>query len=367
MKIDISKIDLTQFMVHQHIINGEVCTLVQPQFIGVKWTQENKIFRSSLWNSMGELLSAGFSKFTNWGENPDNFPVPSSLKDTVIVEKIDGSLLIVSKYKGQYILRTRGTSDAYKLDNGFELEFFKQKYIELLDTFMSWEPTWKVSFLFEWVSPLQKIILNYGDNPEWYLVGIVNHHDYSLWLQNEVTSVAAYSINAPRPPCYTFPSIQDLIKNIEAWKGKEGIVIYSNNGQSLHKSKSMWYLNLHRMKESLSSIDKVIDVWFEQDRPPYQTFEDNITKQFDFDLWQQIRGEASKICDAWKGVEKIIEGMRKFVDGTLRPMATRREQAERVISSYSVSNRASMVFSLLDSKPLTSEQGKKLLYQVLKK
>ncbi len=28
------------------------------------------------------------------------------------VEKLDGSTLIVSKYKGQYILRTRGTVDA---------------------------------------------------------------------------------------------------------------------------------------------------------------------------------------------------------------------------------------------------------------
>ena len=133
MKIDLSKIDTTQFMVHQHLLNGEVVHLIQPQFIGCHWTQENKIFRSSLWDNDGNLISAGMPKFVNWGENPDNFPVPQSVKNTIITEKIDGSLLIVSKYKGNVILRTRGTVDATKLDNGYEVEIFKEKYLSKLD------------------------------------------------------------------------------------------------------------------------------------------------------------------------------------------------------------------------------------------
>ena len=101
MKIDLSKIDLEQFMVHEHIVAGETMWLVQPNHIGCKWTQNNKHFRSSLWDNDGNLVSAGFPKFTNWGENPENFPVPTSLKDTVVTEKIDGSLLIVSRWNNQ--------------------------------------------------------------------------------------------------------------------------------------------------------------------------------------------------------------------------------------------------------------------------
>lgn len=370
MKIDLTSIDQTQFMVSSHEFDGELIYLIQSQHIGIKWTQKNKIFRSSVWNSDGELISAGFPKFTNWGENPEQFPVPTSLKDTVITEKIDGSLLVASKYKGKFIIRTRGTIDASKLDNGFEIEIFKDRFIDRIDKFMMWESTWNKSFLFEWVSPNQKIILNYGDEPDWYLVGVVVHHDYSLWTQQEVDGLARFKISAKRPPVYTFPTVEELMSNVEKFKGKEGVVVYSNHDETLHKVKGLWYLALHRMKESLSSIDKVIDVWFEQKCPDYLDFQDFIVKNFDWELWQQIQGEASKICGAWKEVEKILDSMVKIAKELSNPQSlykTRKDQALYIQSHWGKTNRASMLFKLLDGKLLTVDDHKKLLYQCLKK
>jgi hypothetical protein len=366
MKIDLESIDKEQFMVHQHILNGEVLWLVQPQHIGCKWTQANKHFRSSLWNNDGELVSAGFPKFTNWGENPDNFPVPKSLNGTTVVEKLDGSLLIVSKYKGQYILRTRGTSDATRLDNGAELEIFKQTILPLFEKFYSLNETWERSFLFEWVSPVQKIILNYGDTPDWYLVGVVSHEDYSLWQQDSLDGLAK-DMGLKRPVTYTFPTVEQLLADVELWKGKEGVCVYSKNGQAIHKVKGAWYLALHRMKEALASFDKVVDVWYSQGEPDYQTFEANITAQFDWELWQQCRGDASRICDGAKEVAKIVEAFKSFVANRLKPLPSRKEQAVETIKAYGDTNRASFIFKLLDGKELTSEDRKKLMYQVLKK
>jgi hypothetical protein len=339
--------------------------LVQPQHIGCSWTQENKHLRSSVWDSDGNLVSAGFPKFTNWGEKPDHFPVPTSLKDATVMEKVDGSLLIVSKWKGNVILRTRGTVDATKLDNGFELEQFKEKYLTKLMALCP-DDTWDFSFLFEWVSPNQRIILSYGDSPDWYLVGYVIHDTYSLLAQKAVDFWAT-QIGCPRPPTYTFPDVADLIRNIELWKGKEGVVIYSDHDQALHKVKGLWYLALHRMKEALASIDKVIDVWFEQGRPTYQKMQEFVTNQFDWELWTQVQGDVSRICDAWKDVEKIVGGIDTFVENTLRPLPTRRDQAQKVLSSYGQTNRASFVFKRLDNKPLADDDLKKLLYQVMKK
>src|SRR4051812_44284515 len=94
MKIDLQAVDKTQFMMHEHIVNGEVLTLIQPVHIGATWNQDNKKFRSSVWNSEGKLVSAGFPKFTNWGEKPEQFPVPKSLTGCTVTEKLDGSLLI---------------------------------------------------------------------------------------------------------------------------------------------------------------------------------------------------------------------------------------------------------------------------------
>ena len=366
MKINLDTIDREQFMVHQHLLNGEVLWLVQPQHIGCKWTQANKHFRSSLWNNDGELVSAGFPKFTNWGENPDNFPVPKSLTGTTVVEKLDGSLLIVSKYKGNLICRTRGTSDAVKLDNGHELELFKKMFSAYHDMWDAKYDTWDFSLLFEWVSPNQKIILNYGDQPDWYLVGQVDHIDYALMSQHGLDELAKEH-GWKRPVTYTFPTVEELLANVEQWKGKEGVCVYSKDGQQIHKVKGAWYLALHRMKEALASFDKVVDVWYSQGEPDYQTFEANIISQFDWELWQQCRGDASRICDGAKEVNKIVDAFTSFVEKRLKPLPSRKEQAIETIKAYGDTNRASFIFKLLDGKELSSEDRKKLMYQVLKK
>jgi hypothetical protein len=262
------------------------------------------------------------------------------------------------------------------MNNGHELEIFKNNLMEkhLLNGKKPFEvvydndhgSTWPFSFLFEWTSPHQRIILNYGEQPEWYLVGLVYHRDYCLAPQAEVDSVAdQFGFN--RPIVYSFPSVEDLMKDVEAWKGKEGVCVYSNNGQDIHKVKGAWYLALHRMKEALSSFDKVVDVWFEQGQPSYQDFEKFITSQFDWELWTQCRGDASRICDGAKMVDKIVLGMNIFVRDVLKPLPTRRDQAAKVLSSYGNTNRASFVFKLLDGKELLPDDRKKLLYQVLKK
>jgi hypothetical protein len=363
MKIDLDKVDRTQFMVHEHSLNGEIVHLIQPQHIGTKWTQDNKHMRSVVVNYEGEVISAGFPKFTNWGENPDHFPVPTSLRNCTVMEKLDGSLLIVSRYKGQYILRTRGTVDASVLANGHELELFKEKFLKSLthDT----PDTWNVSILFEWVSPINKIVLNYGDEPDWYVVGLVHHSDYSLYSQSEL-DMWAENKGFKRPATYTFTDVNDLLQNVDQWKGKEGVCVYSKNDQTIHKVKGAWYLALHHMKSELSNIEKVMDVWLEQGMPDYGTFYNYIFTTFDYELAEQCKGMISKIVDAKKEVDKIVWGMNLFVNTRLRFLPTRKEQAQVVISSYGETNRASFIFKLLDGKSLGKEEYKKLMFQVLK-
>jgi hypothetical protein len=366
MKIDISSIDRESFMVHEHIISGEVVYLVQPKHIGAKWKNDNLHFRSSVWNYNGELISASFPKFFNWSEQPDLSPVPNSLKNATVVEKLDGSLLIVSKYNGQYILRTRGTVDASIMANGHELEIFKNAILKKLDELpVDVTGSWNYSMLFEWVSPINKIVLNYGDEPDWYLVGVVNHINYSLQMQDTLNEFARVA-DLKRPATYTFSSVQDLLKDVDQWRGKEGVVVYSKNDQMIHKVKGAWYLKLHYLKSELSNIEKVLDVWLEQGMPDYQTFYNYIFTTFDFELAEQIKGMISRIVDGKKEVNKIVDGMNNFVNNRLRSLPSRKEQAQLVISSYGETNRAAFVFKLLDGKSLGKEEYKKLLFQVLK-
>ena len=365
MKIDLDKVDRTQFMVHEHSLNGEIVHLIQPQHIGTKWHQDNKHMRSVVVNYEGEVISAGLPKFTNWGENPDNFPVPNSLRNCTVMEKLDGSLLIVSKYNGQYILRTRGTVDASTMANGHELELFKDTILKTLESKIVTWSTWKFSILFEWVSPLNRIVLNYGDEPDWYLVGMISHDEYELHSQSDLDDFAKRH-NLKRPATYTFTDITDMLQIVDKWQDREGVCLYSKNGQTIHKIKASKYLLLHHLKSELSSLEKIMDVWLEQGMPDYNTFYNYIFTTFDFELAEQIKGTISRIVDGKKEVNKIVDGMNGFVNNRLRLLPTRKEQAQLVISSYGETNRAAFVFKLLDGKSLGKEEYKKLMFQVLK-
>ena len=363
MKIDISSIDRTQFMVHEHSLNGEIIHLIQPQHIGTQWRQDNKHLRSVVVNYEGEVISAGFPKFTNYGENPEHFPVPTSLRNCTVVNKLDGSLLIVSKYKNQFILRTRGTVDASVLANGSELEIFKNTILKKIS--VDQMETWNYSLLFEWLSPLNVIVLRYSDEPDWQLIGAVNHTDYSLFSQTEVDEYAKM-FDLKRPEKFTFNDISDMLQIVDKWQDREGVCLYSKNDQVIHKIKASKYLLLHHLKSELSNIEKVLDVWLEQGMPDYNTFYNYIFTTFDFELAEQVKGMISRIADGKKEVNKIVDGMNDFVNNRLRSLSTRKEQAQLVISSYGETNRASFLFKLLDGKSLGKEEYKKLMFQVLK-
>ena len=362
MNVNLQTIDRESFMVHEHIISGEVVYLVQPKHIGAKWKNDNLHFRSSVWNYNGELISASFPKFFNWGEQPDLSPVPNSLKNATVVEKLDGSTLIVSKYNGQYILRTRGTVDASTMANGFELELFKST---ILNKLQDNNDTWGYSIIWEWLSPINKIVLSYGDEPIWKLIGFINHINYSL-AQQDMLDAMAKKYDLLRPEIYTFTDISDMLQIVDKWQNKEGVCLYSKNDQVIHKIKASKYLLLHHLKSELSSLEKVLDVWLEQGMPDYQTFYNYIFTTFDFELAEQIKGTISRICDAKKEVDLIVSGMNEFVNNRLKTLPTRKLQAEQVISAYGNTNRAAFLFKILDNRPLGKEEYKKLLFQVLK-
>ena len=363
MKINLNDIDRNEFMVHDHILNGEIVHLVQPQHIGCSWTQENKHLRSSVWDSQGNLVSAGFPKFVNWGEKPEQFPVPSSLDDCSVVEKLDGSLCVVSRFKGQYILRTRGTVDARKLDNGYELDAFQPILDRLIRNFESKGETWDFSLLFEWLSPTNVIVINYGDKPQFRLIGQVNHADYSLGSQKSLDFLADV-IGVDRPETFDFGSIKDLLAQVDNWKGREGVCIYSKNGQEIHKVKSFQYWKLHSFKSN-ATFENTVDLFFEFDQPNFQDFQQKLVDHFDWECAKMVMGFTSEICDGYKEVKKIVESMKSFVE-PFRSIS-RKVAAEKILQSYGKTNHVSFCFKLLDGKEIDKDGLKKLLYQVTKK
>lgn len=364
MKVDLTKISDKDFILRKDKVGEDLCVLVFPPHIGTKWNKENLIFRSSMWDTEGNPVSLGFRKFFNFHEQPDlsYTPVSTTANGGInVISKLDGSCLILSKYKGKLIARTRGTFFAEGMKNGHELSYLKEKYPKC---FSFKEDTPNYSLLFEWTSP-ENIIVIRTDTPDIKLIGKVYHDDYSLETQDNLDQLAE-ELEVNRPERFSYSSIQELLDDVSKWQGSEGVCVYSKRDQEIRKIKSEWYLALHRMKSELCNIERVIDLFLNSGYPSYQDFYDLVANTLDYEIAEQARSHLSKTCDAYKEVKKIVSGMHEFVDKVKNKTSDRKNQAEEIISSYGNTNRSGFVFSILDGRELDNKALKKLLFQTIK-
>lgn len=361
MKISLSDFDLTGFARKEVVFCGVPALLITPENITTKFSWKNRIFRSSIWDLNGNLLSAGLPKFTNWGENPEQFPLPTSLDNTVLVTKVDGSCVIIDFINGQISMRTRGTASHLSLGNANDFQYCLSKHPSIVDYIKSVDND-RFSLIFEITTPNLKIVLDYGREPEFWLIGRIDKGDYSLASQTELDNLAT-QLGLRRPTTHTFESIDSMLADANARDGIEGWCVYSDNGQRIHKVKCASYLAKHRFKEK-ATMENTIDLYFAYGKPDYGVFIHKLVETFDYECAQMVVGYASQICDAMKEVRLIMRSMEMKV--ALLRTKSRKDAALAIQQAYSTTNRASFVFQLLDNRPISDDGIKKLLYQVLK-
>lgn len=357
--MNINDIESQGFVIKSGTIANEEVYLISPPHMGITWTNDNLIYRSSIWNKEGKPVSLGWKKFANFGEKPDLFVPPSDLKNTQLLDKLDGSCLIISKYKGELITRTRGTFNARTLDNGKEIDLLVKKYPNIFDNeFLNSE---QYSIICEWLSPINVIVIKYGDEPDLVLTGIINHNDYSYMTQSAL-DICAKKWSIKRPDYYSFNDINSMMEGVKNLKGKEGLCLYYNNGQNILKVKSAEYLMLHSFKSNCT-YDSLIDMYLEWDMPSYNDFYNRILSMFDYECANMARSIVSHICDTKKEIDKIVEHMKLFVE----PLKSvpRKDAALKILSSYGQGGRSGIVFTLLDNKPIGKDNWKKLIFQSL--
>ena len=347
-----------EFCIRDCTIANTPCKLVFPHQIGIKWTEENKVFRSSIWSDEGQLISASWKKFTNIGEQLEFEPLDVD-SDIEFIHKLDGSTLIISKFKGELIVRTRGTSDATILDNGDEIPFLKQKYPLVFDNDLL--NSEQFSIICEWYSPRNVIVEREAEEPTLWLTGVIKHDDYSYLLQKDLDSLAS-DWKLERPLRYQFNSLSSMIESVNQWKKGEGIVIYGNNGQVLKKTKSDRYLLLHRIKSTLNNEKNLLELYVDKEMPSSEDFYKIIETDFDFEIAKGLKGQIEKICNDGEAAKKFINNVLDFVHD-IRSVATRKEQAQYITKNYR--QNASYAFAILDNKLITKEQWLKLINQKL--
>lgn len=159
MYIDINSIDRENFNVTEGKFCDEDALLVNPNHISTRWSKDTLIFRSSVWSKDGRLLSAGLPRFCNLGETPDLYPDPSNYKDQFILNKQDGSTVIVDYHNKQISLRTRGSLSYSTQANAADFEVLLQNqdfvdYVTKNDRF---------TYILELETPNNVIVINPGE------------------------------------------------------------------------------------------------------------------------------------------------------------------------------------------------------------
>lgn len=313
MKVDLSTINLDDFLVTEHIIGGEPCVFVRPQHTFFGWTQDVLHFRSSIWRkSDGSLVSGSYKKFFNFEEKPAIDPFDGDITRTNLIEKLDGSTLIVSRFNGETIIRTRGTVDAsVSMINGDEIQLFREKYSSFFATFEA-RDTQPMTYLFEWVSPRNRIILDYGQDPDILLTNIVDHHSYNLTSQFDLNRIAE-QFGFRRPKQFHFPSVKEMLTNVQALQGYEGVCMYYNDDQNIRKIKATTYIRLHAFKSNLS-LKNLAELLYHYNLPNTAAeFLAIIEKEYDFECAEAAKPVVEEMWSVLVDFISDIETVNKFV------------------------------------------------------
>ena len=348
--------DSKQFNIKDVIVAGDECVLVTPKDMGVVWNDDNKYFRSSIWRKSDmKPISLGFKKFTNLGEQPAFEPIEGH-SDLEFVRKLDGSLLIVSQYKGELIIRTRGTIDATQLANGHEIQFLKNKYPVAFDNF--WLDTEKFTLLFEWTTPTNRIVLQESEEPTLWLIGIVGHQTDSFmgpwtpynYFSQEDLDIQARVLGVSRPERYTL-NLQNVAEYLKDETSIEGVVIYANGGQILKKVKTPRYLYMHRVFTGIKTVDHLFELFAEYGCPNQQVFEEKLGTNFDWELVESLKNLISDFYIRWRHINNLLDIHRRFVNLDYIKSLPRKEQAAKIVEAFP--NESGITFALLDGREIS--------------
>jgi len=307
IKNAIDNCNLNEFIFKDIDFCGEDAVLVNPKHMGVNWTQTNKYLRSVIYRKSDYYpLSLGFHKFTNYNENITHFPVPTSLNNSIIIDKIDGSCVICSYHNNTFNIRTRGTKEYTSLQNKQDFEYvFNKKYPQIQKYL---KDNSDVCLLFEIVSPNQKIVLNY-EQIDLFLIGANCKLTYELKSQFELDGISSY-LSIKRPKYYQFDDLSSLLNTIRTMKNIEGCIIYSDKG--LHKVKSEQYLKLHTFKSN-ATFKNILELYIDNNYPSFEVFKKFIIDHFDWECWQMVDSIVSDIINIKINIDSNIENIKDFV------------------------------------------------------
>lgn len=191
------------------------------------WTPTTMACRGIITDDGGCVIARPFPKFFNYGqEGAAQFELD---EPCITTDKMDGSLGILYPTPDGLAIATRGSFESEQAIHATKV--LRERYADFV-------PSEGWTYLFEIVCPSNRIIVDYGDVDDLFMIGMVRNDD-GLFIQ-EV-------------PYWTGPSVENMYCHTVAEalslpprKNVEGIVITLRDGRMV-KIKQEDYVALHKL------------------------------------------------------------------------------------------------------------------------
>lgn len=197
------------------------------------------------WN----VVAKSFDRFFNLGEDQER-QKDFVWNDCYCNEKLDGSLVLLYCYEGNWLANTRGSFAQGEInDSGVKWQDLIWQCLNTAVDLTQLNP--ECTYVFELCSLYNKVVTEYCV-PFISLLTIVNNRTLQEYNQHEVDVLhQAIGIKSPRPINYYFNSVE-AVKYAMDIKGKEnptfeGFVLMDRNGMRI-KCKTTEYISLFHLR-----------------------------------------------------------------------------------------------------------------------
>jgi hypothetical protein len=194
-----------------------------------------------------KVVSYSYSKFFNEGEG---LAAPIDWATARVQEKVDGSLAILYRYRGEWHVATSGTPDASGDVNGFGITF-KDLFWRTFKATGADLPRLDVGlcFFFELTGPLNRVVVQHAEDK----LTLLGARDVTSLMEVPVHAAGGYFPEIPIVASHDLTSFEAIAETFATMNplAQEGYVVVDANWNRV-KVKHPGYVALHHAKGGLS-------------------------------------------------------------------------------------------------------------------
>lgn len=219
------------------------------------WDKYTEMARGLILKKDGTVVARPFPKFFNLGQTGKTDMKNLPAYQPEVTEKLDGSLGILYKDENGYAISTRGAFDSEQAKwatnwlRNHMVKVCHEKNIQYSN--LPWSEN--VTYLFEIIYPMNRIVVDYGQRKELVLLGLVHNWTGKIYKFQDVFAEAnRLGFSYALPTTLLLEQIQDLAKNAKKGMSEEGFVLFYPEENLQVKVKYEDYIRLHRLTFGIS-------------------------------------------------------------------------------------------------------------------